>query len=325
MRKGNEQLKTGLIVAASAAVVGVAVWFVSQRIAEPGMPTAGAPFTYDIEAAGRIDPSLIRWEEARTIPLELTNPRGLAVAQDDTFYVVGDSNLVKVAANGDLLSRVVLHEEPYCVAVDDDGTVFIGMRDHIEVMGLNAETTLSWAGRGEKAMLTSVALTEKAVFVADAGNREVLRYDRSGTLFGRISGQGAAGFIVPSPFFDLAVGPDDALWVVDPGRHAFKQFRADGELVSEWARTSMGVDGFCGCCNPTHIAIAADGSFVTSEKGLVRVKVHEPTGVLRSVVAGPDSFDEGTVGLDLALDSRGRIVVLDPKRCRLRIFKEERE
>ena len=39
-----------------------------------------------------------------------------------------------------------------------------------------------------------------------------------------------------------------------------------------------------------------------------------------SVVAGAEQFDEGTVGLDLAVDSNQRIFVLDPKRKRVRIF-----
>jgi hypothetical protein len=38
------------------------------------------------------------------------------------------------------------------------------------------------------------------------------------------------------------------------------------------------------------------------------------------VVANSGSFTEGTRGLDLAVDSKGRIVVLDPERKQVRIF-----
>jgi hypothetical protein len=85
----------------------------------------------------------------------------------------------------------------------------------------------------------------------------------------------------------------------------------------------MGVEGFCGCCNPTHMAILPDGSFVTSEKGLPRVKIHAQSGELKAVVAAPDSFAEHTVGLDLAVDSAGRILVLDPVARAVRIFSEK--
>lgn len=320
----NDRFKTVLIVVAAAAFAGIGVWIAAQRLAAPIMTSDGEPFAYDLDAAGRIDPSLISWDEKETIPLAFDDPRGLALAADDTVYVVGDTDLVKIAADGAVLTSRKLGSEPYCVALADDGSIFIGMWDHVEMLSPGAEGTVAWAGLGDRATLTSVAVTGAGVVVADAGNRQVIRYDRSGTMLGRIGGPGAAEgtFIVPSPFFDLAAGLDGGFWVVDPGRHAFREYAETGELVSEWAKSSMGIDGFCGCCNPSHIAIAADGAFVTSEKGFVRVKIHEASGALRSVVAGPDSFDEGTVGLDLAVDSRGRVVLLDPKRRQIRIFEE---
>ena len=62
------------------------------------------------------------------------------------------------------------------------------------------------------------------------------------------------------------------------------------------------------------------GSFVTSEKGLPRVKVYGKDGTFKAMVAGPESFRPGTVGLDLAADSMGRVLVLDPARSQLRFF-----
>jgi hypothetical protein len=41
------------------------------------------------------------------------------------------------------------------------------------------------------------------------------------------------------------------------------------------------------------------------------------------VVAGPEQFAEGTVGLDLAADSGGRVIVLDPVYKTVRIFSRE--
>lgn len=84
----------------------------------------------------------------------------------------------------------------------------------------------------------------------------------------------------------------------------------------------MGIEGFCGCCNPTHIAIQEDGSFVTSEKGLARIKIYNRLGELASVVAGPDQFLEGTEGMDLSVNSKGQIFVLDPKQKTVRIFQK---
>jgi len=59
---------------------------------------------------------------------------------------------------------------------------------------------------------------------------------------------------------------------------------------------------------------------VTSEKGIERIKIYSPLGDFRCIVATPAAFNEGTKGLDLAVDSKDRILVLDPERNQVRIF-----
>ena len=67
-------------------------------------------------------------------------------------------------------------------------------------------------------------------------------------------------------------------------------------------------------------AILNDGAFVTSEKGVPRVKLYDRQGRFVAVVAGTDQFRAGTEGLDLAGDASGRIYVLDPARKAVRVF-----
>ena len=85
----------------------------------------------------------------------------------------------------------------------------------------------------------------------------------------------------------------------------------------------MSIDGFSGCCNPVHIALLPDGSFVTSEKGILRIKIHNPVGELADVVALPDQFDSDTEAVEVAVNSQGQIVVLDPQRKQIRIFQKK--
>ena len=85
----------------------------------------------------------------------------------------------------------------------------------------------------------------------------------------------------------------------------------------------MSIEGFSGCCNPVHVASLPDGSFVTSEKGLLRIKIHNQIGEFVTVVAMPDQFDKDTGDVDIAVNSKGQILVLDPKRKQVRIFQEK--
>ncbi|MHC4524382.1 MAG: hypothetical protein ACYSU8_02430, partial [Planctomycetota bacterium] len=94
--------------------------------------------------------------------------------------------------------------------------------------------------------------------------------------------------------------------------------------------------GFSGCCNPVALAILPDGGFVTAEKGLVRVKVYDADGEFVGVVAGPDQLgwiaplrvcktpeECKSKGFDVAVDSAGRIYVLDTLRNVVRVFEKK--
>jgi hypothetical protein len=94
----------------------------------------------------------------------------------------------------------------------------------------------------------------------------------------------------------------------------------EGRILASWGETSLGPEGFSGCCNPSHLALLADGTFATSGKGIPRVTRHGRDGRFLEVVAGPASFAPLALDLDLAVDARGRILVLDPLRGQLRIF-----
>ncbi len=142
--------------------------------------------------------------------------------------------------------------------------------------------------------------------------------------------RGVPGFVVPSAFFDLAVAPDGLLRVANPGRHRVEAYTVDGDFEFSWGRASLDIDGFCGCCNPVNFALLPGGGMVTCEKGLPRVKVYDAHGSFEGVVAGPELFAENrractpddcrTGGLDVAVDSKGRILVLDQVAGTVRIF-----
>jgi sugar lactone lactonase YvrE len=217
---------------------------------------------------------------------------------------------------GELLERYALEAEPTCLSADQ-GRLYVGFADHVEVIDTGDGSRRLWPDLGAQAVVTSIAASRDGIYVADAGNRMVLRFDRGGSLKGSITGD----FLIPSPYFDLAPAPDGSLWVVNPGRHRLQHYDPAGSLLGSWGRGSMDIDGFGGCCNPTHIALLPNGSFVTSEKGIPRVKVYDPDGGLAALVAVPKDFSEYEAGLDLAVTPDGTIALLVPRERALRLYR----
>jgi hypothetical protein len=144
-----------------------------------------------------------------------------------------------------------------------------------------------------------------------------------------------SGFVIPSPYFEVAVAADGLLRVNNPGTHRIEAFTAKGDLEFGWGQFGNEIDGFTGCCNPISFAIMPDGRFVTCEKGLVRVKVYDADGTFSSVVAGPQQLADGAClicespdqcqdgGFDVAVDKDNRVYVLDTVKNEIRVFVEK--
>ena len=301
---------------------------------EDGGRSLGREFTYDVSKFYKTDPSLVQYDEAAKIATGFKELRAVATGPEDCVYAAGDQAVRVFSKTGGRVSEFLPGERPRCLAVSATGNIFAGMKNHVEVFNASGARQARWESAGGDALLTAVAVAEKDVFVADAGNRVVLRYDLAGKLVGRIGKKNAEkhipGFIVPSPYLDLNVGADGLLWVVNPGRHRLEAYTFDGDLQSFWGEESLGVKGFCGCCNPIHFARLADGRFVTSEKGLPRVKVYSAKGDFEGVVAGPELFPKQIenpnavaatgVCMDLAVDSAGRVLMADAFSGDVRVF-----
>lgn len=272
-----------------------------------------------------VDPTLITYQLAGELPTGLRAPRGIALTPDSQqVVVVGDRALRVLDWQGQRLAEVNLEAEPNCVAVAPDGKRYVGLRDHVEVYDAAGRRQAQWPAAGPKSYFTSVLVTGDDIFVGDAGQRVVLRYDASGQVVGLIGQKDPArnipGIVMPSPHLDVVMGTDGLLRVTNPGRRAVETYDRDGNLKASWGESSQAVQGFSGCCNPTDLALLDDGRVVTAEKGIPRVKVYSATGAFESVVAPPAALSLNAAGMDLAVDVAGRVLVLDPPARTIRVF-----
>jgi len=287
-------------------------------------------FAYDVEKLAKIDPALILYEESgAAIETGLAATRAIAIDTHDNVYVAGDKVVKVFDAAGAVQRTIDLPAAAECLAVSTAGIVYAGIGDHVEVYDGGGKLLAIWASPGGSAVVTSIALSrEGEVFVADAGNRIVIRYDGEGREVNRIGKKDAErnvpGFVIPSPHFDVAVPRDGMLRVVNPGRLRIETYTAEGDFEFSWGGPSMDVEGFCGCCNPVNIALLPNDDVITCEKGINRIKVYDHTGKFKGVVAGPEQLAPGkpvkicvmpeqcrSGGFDAAADSAGRIYVLD--------------
>jgi hypothetical protein len=295
--------------------------------------------TLDIISMTRIDPEMILYREiGKPVSTGFTESRFVTVDKSGILYLAGDQAVREMDPGGRIKDTIDLNVVPFCLVPTDKG-FYIGTRDRIVITDREGKVLDTWKSLGENAYITSIALTDKYIFIADAGQRIVWCYDPDGNFIRRIGDKDPVrnipGFVVPGPYFDLAMAPDGLLRIANPGNHQIEAYTVKGDREFAWGRFGNRLEDFAACCNPVSFAILPDDSIITCEKGVARVKVYDTFGKFKGFVADPKQLANvppeigsktETVqryGFDIAADSNGHVYILDRARNIVRFFKRK--
>ncbi len=307
-----------LVVLALGIAIIIARDFVMNRAGK----VIENPYAFDVSEYAKVSADEILYEEEKVLQLRVAEPKGIAFHQG-TLFVIADSSLLQMNLQGQLLKETKLEASPTAIAVDD--LAWLGMKNQVVCLNFDGQEVERWENYGDRSVITSLAVSPDFVFVADAGNRLVYQCKKNGELVRQIGEKNeqkaVPGFVVPSPYFDIALSEEGYLWAVNPGRHSLENFNAEGALRTSWTSSSVKTEGFSGCCNPAHMTMMSENAFVTSEKGIVRVKIYDQHGKYQGVVAAPNQFEEVAHAPDVCVDENGRVILLDFDRKQVRIFK----
>ncbi|OGF47785.1 MAG: hypothetical protein A2452_09815 [Candidatus Firestonebacteria bacterium RIFOXYC2_FULL_39_67] len=251
---------------------------------------------------------------------------GIVIDKKDRIYICGDTGVKTFDANGKLLSEIPTVKKVTAIAVMGTGIIYAALQD-VVYKDVNRSFGKKGKAPGEFEYITSMKINGGRLFIADAGNRRVSVFDLNGKYlyeFGRKdAAKGIKGFIIPSPHMDLDFDKDGNLWVANTGMLRLEKYSPQGVLLFTWGKAGSKLEEFIGCCNPANFAIMSDGSFITSEKGLPRIKLYGKTGKFIGVVAPPSSFNEKCINMALAVDSKNRVYALDSAEKKVRIFERK--
>ncbi|MEI6279739.1 MAG: hypothetical protein WCQ16_10225 [Verrucomicrobiae bacterium] len=328
--------RRNFLSSAGIGLLGLTGWLAGcgKRGGKTEKPPLDSRFTYDVSQFEHTDPAQLLYRETTPIPTGLDDPKCLAVGPDNSIFIGGDRSVKRLAPAGQVRATITLTAKPLALAATA-ARLCVALKDHLEIFDGGGRPLVVGEPLGANTWLTGVADAADAIYLADAGQREIIRCGPDGKALGRFGhpGDGNPGFVIPSPYFHVLLGSDGLLWVNNPGRHQIEAYTTDGKFELGWGTSSMAVEGFCGCCNPVYFTRRPDGKFVTSEKGLNRIKIYDVKGKFEGIVAGPDllvkDLDlakkacadcQAGFGFDVACDSTGRVLALDPATKTVRIF-----
>ncbi|MBN1866895.1 NHL repeat-containing protein [Candidatus Sumerlaeota bacterium] len=244
--------------------------------------------------------------------------KGIAFDSKDNLYVAGETGVSVFDPSGSLLREMRTESPARCVTVGLDGRVYVGLRTSIVVFDPEGRQVAAWGEKGREPgqflFITSIALSGSQLYVADAGNRCIHRYAIDGDYADDLR-----GFNIPSPYFDCVTDRDGVLYVAHTAKHQVERYDANWKKLGAWGEFGTNPEGFSGCCNPTNIALLSEGRIATTEKGIPRFKVYDAEGRMLAYV-GPEAFPQAAAGMDLAVDSRGRLALLEPVESKIRFY-----
>jgi len=248
---------------------------------------------------------------------------GIALDQNDNLYAVGDSSVKAFNSDGGFLKSWSTSRPGWSVATDER-EVFVGEEGQIEVFDVSGELQRTWRNAELLGRVTAIDFLEDQIIVADALARCLRRFKSDGSFLNSIGHENRMrGFNIPNGSLDFAVDSEGIIHACNPGKHRVERYTREGELLGHIGRfDGRDPEGFPGCCNPTNVTVTEEGKVYVTEKAGPRAKVLDFEGNLISVIA-TGAFDPNCKNMDVAVDSRGRVYVVDTIRLQVHVFAPE--
>lgn len=146
---------------------------------------------------------------------------------------------------------------PIAIAVDSDGTRYIGDAGRNEVLVFDAnERFVRAIGDGKGFRPADLAIAGELLYVTNGSSSNIVVFDkRSGKRLAYISESGAEPGQVFMPT-GIAVGPDGSLWVADTTNFRVQRFSPDGEFIGAFGQAGDAPGSFA---RPKSVAVDRDG------------------------------------------------------------------
>jgi WD40 repeat protein len=223
---------------------------------------------------------------------ELTS---VAVFPRGEIVIGGGSFLSLISPELKEIWRLPTESKITSVTVSGD-TVFASTTETILLVSSDGKLLTEWGPYESESIITSISADSRHVAFADAGNKRIYVLRKNGELFSMM-GQSDEEFVIPSPYFDVALS-DGKLFAANTGHRRVETWTMGGKKLSQFGEPGTAPEAFCGCCNPAHFSVIPQG-FVTAEKGINRIKILRPDGSFSEFVSSRNDFI-ASVPLDVA-------------------------
>lgn len=261
------------------------------------------------------------WKISDEIRISEGSLKAVTVSPSGNIYLGGDSF---VSCYDNDFKLVWNLKTPYPVTSLSfyGDSLFASTMDQVLVINNNGEIKNEWGPFENNSIITSVSANRSFVAFADAGNKTIFILDKGGEvkkMIGRNDGQ----FVVPSPYFDVALDTAGFIYVANTGHRRVETRGIDGVTISYFGEPGTAPDAFCGCCNPAHFVKTKTG-YITAEKGINRIKILGESGEFIEFVSSKNDF-VASIPLDIASVDGNTIYAANPDDSKLYVYTRKKQ
>ena len=149
----------------------------------------------------------------------------ISMSPEGEIYITDNAVVQRFDDKGKKVEDIILEAQPSSMAVANNTRMYVGMKDHVQVYE-GGRPIARWPSLGQKAVLTNIVIDGPDIFVADAGNGVIIRYDQYGHIVNHTVAKhtdwNAPESMTSPPYFSLTVNSDKSARMVKyqvPGRY----------------------------------------------------------------------------------------------------------
>jgi hypothetical protein len=260
-----------------------------------------------------------QWIISRTLETGIGKLKAVAVSSAGNVFLGGDSFILCYDPDYKALWNLKTEKAVVALAVSGD-SILAATQETILVVSGKGKILDEWGPFEDNAIITSVACNRSFVAFADAVNKIIIVLNKKGEVKSMI-GKTGEPFIIPSPYFDVALDDNNTLYAANTGNRRIEIRTIAGTLLRYFGEAGLAPEAFCGCCNPAHFTLIPDG-FVTAEKGINRIKILNQKGDFIEFVSSENDFMPA-VPLDVASYDGKTIYAANPADSKLYVYKRK--
>jgi len=282
-------------------------------------------------------PALQAWGREGVGTGQLRFPKGLALDAENNIYVIDSHNhrLVKFNSKGEFVAQWGSQgnqpgqfNEPWGVAVDREGYIYVAdtWNHRIQKLGPNGDFIKMWGTFGDVGGMVPgnenvfygprdiVIDADGNLYVADTGNKRVIKFDRDGKYLGQWGGLGAGDGQMIEPV-GIAIDPEGNFYVADTWNQRIQKFDKSFRYLAQWP-----IAGWEGqsVVNKPYLATDVEGNVYATDPEMYRVIKFSPKGEVL-VVWGQFGADMNSLNLPtgIKVDKAGNVYVTDSNNHRI--------